>query len=180
MKYLIHYDPVTGEIKERRPQDLTYPTPMPEPYIIATEAQFTSTLAGNKRINPETRGIEDAPPTVISLDEAKKIKKQEIADARYQTEIAGITVGGHFVATDDRSKSLIFAAAGRARADAAYTVGWKKANGEWVDLTAPEIIAVDEALTQWVEDCFSRERYFCGVIDNKETVEQVVGVKWSM
>jgi len=180
MRYFVHYDAETGHILERRPQDIEYPTPLPEPNILVSESQYLSTLCDNKRVNIETLALEDAPPIAVSLPEAKKQKKAELAAARYETETAGITVSGLSVATDDRSKALISAAAGRARADATYIVGWRKSNGDWVDLTAPEILAMEAAVAQWVEKCFARERYYCDLVDSKETVEQVQDIKWSM
>lgn len=180
IKYYIHYDATTGDIIERRPQNIAYPAPIAEPVIEATEEQFQSTLSGNKRINPSDKTIEDAPPAVMDLVEAKAAKKQEIANARYQTEIAGITVSGILVATDDRSKAFIWAAAAKAREDPSCIIGWKAADGGWVDIGSNAIIAVADAVTEWVEKLFARERYYCELIDGRETVEQVQTLKWSL
>ena len=74
MKYFIHYNPATGDIIERRPQLVDYPTPMPKPYILAEETEFIATLNGTKRINTATFEIEDIPIVLPTLEELKGSK----------------------------------------------------------------------------------------------------------
>lgn len=180
IKYYIHYNATSGEILERRPQNMTYPTPIAKPFIEVTEEQFQSTLDNSKRVNPGTLLIEDIPPLTLSLDEAKAAKKAEIAAARWEFEISGIMFNGYPVATDDRSKAFIWAAAAKAEKDTEYTLRWKMAGGEWTTLSAEQIIAIADAVSEHVERAFCREADISIIIDNAATVEGVNAIAWSI
>ncbi|SDG10738.1 protein of unknown function [Rhodobacter capsulatus] len=69
----------------------------------------------------------------------------------------GIEVDGLHVQTDDLSQSRLTAAALAARLDPGATVRWKLATGDFVDLTAPQIIALALAVRAHVQACFDRE-----------------------
>ena len=90
--FLIHYDSETGEILERRPNNIDYAEPIPLPYIEVSQIDFESTLNGNKRININSKKIEDIVPT---LDELKENKKHEISYAfdNYVSGKATISLG---------------------------------------------------------------------------------------
>lgn len=90
--FLIHYDSETGEILERRPNNIDYVEPIPLPYIEVSQIDFESTLNGNKRININSKKIEDIVPT---LDELKENKKHEISYAfdNYVSGKATISLG---------------------------------------------------------------------------------------
>jgi hypothetical protein len=79
-----------------------------------------------------------------------------IAARRYTAEMAGTTVQGMAIATDDRSQGLITGAALAAMLDAEYTIKWKTAEG-FVELTGAQIIGVASAVRAYVQACFDRE-----------------------
>ena len=69
----------------------------------------------------------------------------------------GIEVDGLHVQTDDLSQSRLTAAALAAQLDPGATVRWKLATGDFVELTAPQIIALALAVRAHVQACFDRE-----------------------
>jgi hypothetical protein len=79
-----------------------------------------------------------------------------IAARRYDAEVAGTVVGGMPIATDDRSKLLINGAALRANRSSDYVLRWKTSDG-FVDLTADQVLAVADAVSEHVQACFDRE-----------------------
>lgn len=81
---------------------------------------------------------------------------QQIADRRWQAEVAGITVNGMAVATDRDSQSLITGAALAAMRDPAYVCRWKTAAG-FVELNAEQLTAVADTVRAHVQACFDRE-----------------------
>jgi hypothetical protein len=113
----------------------------------------------------------------MTLDEAKSAKKSEIAAARYAAEIAGVTVGGATVRTDRESQSLITGAALKALQDAEYVCSWKTDAG-FVELSAPQILAIADAVRAHVQSCFDHEADLVALIDAAETVEDLEAVTW--
>ena len=79
-----------------------------------------------------------------------------IAARRYQSEIAGVTVGGIKIETDDRAKILIDGAALAAVIDPEYSLRWKTADG-FVTLTGAQVIGIARAGRDYVQACFDRE-----------------------
>ena len=133
-----------------------------EPYEDISEAQ-TAAISGYF-----------APMT---LDEAKAAKKDEIAAARYAAEIAGVAVGGVTVRTDRESQALITGAALKALQDAEYVCSWKTDAG-FVELSAPQILAIADAVRAHVQECFDHERALNALVDAAETVAELEGITW--
>lgn len=79
-----------------------------------------------------------------------------IADRRWLAETSGTTFGGMPIDTDDRSKLLINGAALRADRSADYVLRWKTSQG-FVDLTAAQVLAVADTVSEHVKLCFDRE-----------------------
>lgn len=98
------------------------------------------------------------PPTTADL-------LARTADRRWQREIGGITVGDLVVATDDRSKLLLQGARTAADADPDHVEGWKTSTGVWIDLDAPTIIGLSNAVRAHVSACFAIERSVADQID---------------
>lgn len=70
---------------------------------------------------------------------------------------AGIVVGGVAVYTDELSQQRITGAAVAAMLDQSLTINWKSADGTYVTLDAPTILAVATAVRQHVQACFDNE-----------------------
>jgi len=97
------------------------------------------------------------------------------ADKRWRVETGGITVGGVPVATDGRSKTMIMGARIKADADSGYQVGWKGADGSFVQLTAPQIIVISDAVLAHVDACFTAEaEVSSAIVDGAVTTAQQI------
>lgn len=112
------------------------------------------------------------PAPAPTLDELKAQKKAEIAAARYGAEIAGTTVNGVLIDTGRDSQALITGAALAAVIDNDYSLNWKTVNG-FIHLSAPEIIAVAQAVRAHVQSCFDREGELVSLVDAAQTAEEL-------
>jgi hypothetical protein len=108
---------------------------------------------------------------------AKEAKKAEIAQARYNAEIAGITINGVSIKTDRESQGLITGAALKAMQDPDYTCRWKSIDG-FVELTAPQIIAIADAVRQHVQSCFDHEAELLPLIESAMTQAELDAIEW--
>ena len=109
----------------------------------------------------------------IPFATAKENKYAEIAQARYNAEIAGV----NNIRTDRESQGLITGAALKAMQDNTYTCKWKGIDG-FIELTAPEIIAVADAVRQHVQSCFDHEAELLPLIASAETEAELNAIKW--
>ena len=104
---------------------------------------------------------------------AKEAKKAEIAQARYNVEIAGV----NGIRTDRESQGLITGAALKALQDNTYTCKWKGIDG-FVELTAPQIIAVADAVRAHVQSCFDHEAELLLLIAAATTEAELEVITW--
>ena len=109
--------------------------------------------------------------------QAKAAKRQEIAAARWAEETAWIDVNGFTVRTDRESQALITGAALKAMQDSDYTCKWKGVDG-FVELAAPQILAIADAVRAHVQSCFDREADWVRQIKDAETPEELGGIAW--
>ena len=105
-------------------------------------------------------------------DDPKALKKTSIAAARYEAETAGVTVNGVLIDTGRDSQALITGAALAAMLDSEYSLNWKTESG-FIHLSAPEIIAVAQAVRAHVQACFDREGELVALVDAAETAEDL-------
>ena len=133
-----------------------------EPYEDISEAQ-TAAISGYF-----------APMT---LDEAKSAKIAEVAHARWVAETGGVALNGMTIRTDRESQSLITGAALKALQDAEYVCSWKT-DGGFVQLAAPQILAIADAVRAHVQACFDHERALLALIDAAGTLEDLEAVTW--
>ncbi|QHI69871.1 DUF4376 domain-containing protein [Tichowtungia aerotolerans] len=145
-------------------------------YKIAPSAG--QTLA-QMRAEAEAAGYSLVTPS--ALEKAAMLKKREIASARYDAEFAGFTdpASGLFIRTDERTRSLLTAAKLRAQANAAYLVeNWKTADGSFITLDAPTIIALEAAVHDFIEAQFAKEAALVTQIDSATTTQEVNAITW--
>jgi hypothetical protein len=96
-----------------------------------------------------------------------------IATRRWKAETGGTVINGLPIDTDDRSKLLINGAAMRADRNADYVLRWKTSQG-FVDLTAAQVLAVADAVSEHVQLCFDREdALLVAVADGSITAEML-------
>jgi hypothetical protein len=101
-------------------------------------------------LTPEELAIKFPPPVPVP-----PTLTEYAATKRWDTEVAGISVGGIPVYTDDRSKLMVMGARIRAAADPNVIEKWAAADGEVYDLDAATIIAISDAIAAHVSACFS-------------------------
>ena len=117
------------------------------------------------------------PPPVPTLEEAKAQKLQEIAWARLQAEIGGVTVAGATIRTDRESQAMITGAALKAIQNTDYSCTWKGESG-WVTLTAQQILGIADAVRAHVQTQFDREKTLSEQVQAATTAEAVAAVNW--
>ena len=117
------------------------------------------------------------PAPKPTFDELKSQKLVDIALARYEAEISGITVNGVVFDTGRDSQALITGAALAAILDENYSLNWKTVTG-FIHLTAPEIIAVAQAVRSHVQSCFDHEGELVALIDAAQTKDELNAIKW--
>ena len=102
---------------------------------------------------------------------------EKISAKRYSKEIAGITVDGLLIDTDDRSKLLISGAALEAVLNPEYSMQWKVKDG-FVPFTAEKILRVARAVRLHVQKCFDREAELLQMVDNGTYTEAELDKGW--
>ena len=100
-----------------------------------------------------------------------------IADRRWLAETSGTTFAGMPIDTDDRSKLLINGAALRADRSADYVLRWKASQG-FVDLTAAQVLAVADAVSEHVQLCFDREDVLLGAMADGSITAEMLEEGW--
>ena len=118
----------------------------------------------------EWNGEDFVAPT---FEDLRNRKYREIATARYNAEIAGV----NGIRTDRESQGLITGAALKAMQDNTYTCNWKGVDG-FITLTAPQIIAIADAVRQHVQACFDREAELLPLIASAETEAELDAIEW--
>ena len=115
--------------------------------------------------------------SIIKIRQPRRSVDQALANLKAARDAAiarGIEVDGLRLQTDDLSQSRLTSSALAAQLDPASTVRWKTASGEFVTLTAPQIIALALAVRAHVQACFDREAELTDAImaaDNPESTE---------
>ncbi|NCU31320.1 DUF4376 domain-containing protein, partial [Candidatus Saccharibacteria bacterium] len=66
------------------------------------------------------------------FQKAKEDKKIAIAQARYNAEIAGVTINGVSIKTDRETQAVLTAACLQAYIDSGYSLQWKTGDGTFV------------------------------------------------
>lgn len=100
-----------------------------------------------------------------------------IAARRWLAETSGATFGGMPIDTDDRSKLLINGAAMRADRSADYVLRWKTSQG-FVDLSAAQVLAVADAVSEHVQLCFDREDVLLGAMADGSITAEMLEEGW--
>ena len=95
------------------------------------------------------------PP--VPIGDLYAARLAELADRRWQQEIAGIVVLGMPIRTDRESQGLLTSAYIMAKLNPTFAVNWKAGNGQFIAADAPMIVAVGDAVTAHVQGCFDRE-----------------------
>ena len=109
---------------------------------------------------------------------AKETKKAEIAQARYNAEIAGVTINGVLIKTDRETQAVLTAVCLQAYIDSGYSLNWKTGDGTFVSLPAEQIMAFGIAVRAHVQSCFDREAELLPLIESAETEAELDLITW--
>lgn len=126
--------------------------------------------------------VREVVPWAAEEIEAAKAERRaemarQIADRRWQAEVAGITVNGMAVATDRDSQALLTGAALAAMRDPAYVCRWKTATG-FVELNAEQLTAVADTVRAHVQACFDREAALLAELDAGTLTPEMLEQGW--
>jgi len=118
----------------------------------------TLTVDAERQVVVVTRAVVPWSAEEIAAAKAaqRDVLRQQIADRRWQAEVAGIDIGGIRIDTGRDSQALITGATVQAMLDPSYALRWKTPDG-FVDLTAEQIIGVATAARAHVQAAFNRE-----------------------
>ena len=109
---------------------------------------------------------------------AKEAKKAEIAQARYNAEIAGVTINGVLIKTDRETQAVLTAACLQAYIDSGYSLNWKTGDGTFVSLPAEQIMAFGTAVRAHVQSCFDHEAELLPLLASAETEAELDAIEW--
>lgn len=114
-------------------------------------------------ISARTGKITDTSPA-LTLDQKKAARLEELAAYRFNVESGGVTLGGAFVATDDKTRAVLTAARIKASENSEFTVNYKFGPGQFATLTAAQIIATADGVAAFIQACFDREKVLSDLI----------------
>ena len=109
---------------------------------------------------------------------AKEAKKAEIAQARYNAEIAGVTNNGVLIKADRETQAVLTAACLQAYIDSGYSLNWKTGDGTFVSLPAEQIMAFGTAVRAHVQSCFDHEAELLPLIESAGTQAEIDAIEW--
>ncbi|MBQ9526902.1 MAG: DUF4376 domain-containing protein [Fretibacterium sp.] len=168
-----HYNSETGEI-------LGFYTPdihgaIPEPNVELSEEQWQAALSRPHIVKDGC--LVEVLSKVPTLNELKRAKLAEIANARYRAEGEGIAIQGVSVFSDRESQAMITGAALQATLDPEYVCKWKTTDG-FVTLDAGMLLGIAQAVREHVQSCFDREAELAAMVEAATTAEEVAAVVW--
>jgi len=115
---------------------------------------------------------------VPTFEDLRNRKYREIAQARYNAEIAGVTINGVLIKTDRETQAVLTAACLQAYIDSGYSLNWKTGDGTFVSLPAEQIMAFGTAVRAHVQSCFDREAELLPLIEAATTEAELEAINW--
>ncbi|MDY0073748.1 MAG: DUF4376 domain-containing protein [Thauera sp.] len=113
--------------------------------------------------------IQVDPPAGTPIEELRARLLARIAELRYQAEVAGVMLSGALIKTDRESQATIASAWSVAKQDPGTVIDWK-AEGGWVQVDAPTMIAIGDAVFAHVQACFSKECALAGEVEAAQSL----------
>lgn len=112
-----------------------------------------------------------------SIETVKREHKERISNSRYDEEVSGIYVDKEFVNTDRNTQTRIAHVSSLSQIDPDLLVDWKCGYG-WVVLGAEDIKKLALAIGKHVQTCFTKEMQLHKLIDEAETIDDVLKIEW--
>lgn len=122
--------------------------------------------------------IEDLRNQLQNLSTPAPSTAERIADRRYKAQISGTQFAGMMIDTSADSQNLITGATLAAVIDKDYVCRWKLADGTRVELTAPQIIAIAQAVRDHVQHCYDREDELLTALADGTFTEDMLDQGW--
>lgn len=172
-KYIL---PDDREIYEGQPFELNGSN-YPRKWLSKASEDELDALGIVVEIVPDPEPEPPAPPTQEEL-------LDYLANKRWQVEIGGTEFNGMMIATDRDSQTKIAAAWAKAKDDPEFTItNWKIGPEIFVNLDNSTIIAIGDAVTAHVQQCFNKEAELTAKIlaDPPEitTFEEIEEEEWT-
>jgi hypothetical protein len=104
------------------------------------------------------------------LDTLHRVLFDYAGGKRRDLETGGIKVDGVAIATDRRSQALIAATMMFAQIDASKSFQWKIDTGQFISLTAAQLIDIGNAVVAHNEKCFAAEAEVVNEIKNGQII----------
>ena len=89
-----------------------------------------------------------------NIEQIRELKKAMVANIRFQKETGGIVIAGKTVKTDRESQAQLNAAYTALKNGFVANVNWKT---DFVALTLEDIEPIAQAVSQHVQNCFTKE-----------------------
>lgn len=109
----------------------------------------------------------------IPLDDIKTEKKQYVSDRKWVEEGSGFTYLGLPFASDDRAQLKYMGIVMAAQMNPSYSVNFKAADGNFIDLSAAQAVGLAMAARAHVQHCFDNESRIKDLIDAATTFEEL-------
>ena len=158
------------------PSNGTKPDLTPE-QLVRVQALYADDIALYESIT-EAGQVWTKPPTpTTDVDKAEKLA--ELAAARYAEEMGGIEVDGILIKTDERTRGILTAGMVEVRDNPEFSLlNWKISDGNFVDLSALQILSIYEAIDAHIAATFAKERALSEQVTNATTIEELEAIKW--
>ena len=140
--------------------------------ILIVEILLSVAIAGLIISNYEQAG--DITVRIIGTQQRLEIA---IRDASTREEVEAETAGIDGIKADRESQALITGAALKAMQDSAYSCRWKGVSG-FIELTAPQILAIADAVRAHVQGCFDRESELLPLIEAATSPGDLEVIMW--
>lgn len=112
---------------------------------------------------------------VIALEMNRPEMRQQLAEYRFNFEVAGIDVGGMQIKTDRESQGQVGNAFVSLTNDLVPDVDFKAANG-WGTINKEQIKPVAKAVAAHSRGCFRGERRVAELIDGAQTLAEIAAI----
>lgn len=126
----------------------------------------------------ERKAIRIAEQFNADPEQAKDLKRQELATARHNAVDGGTTFNGIPIRTDDQTRNELSTARQFAKDDPNLTIQWKLGNGQFITLDSPTIIAMADAVLAHQQAQFTRERELNALVDSATTAGELNAIAW--
>jgi hypothetical protein len=114
----------------------------------------------------------------ITLDDYKKLKREELAAKRFEYETSGFDFNGIRVDTSRQSQATLGNAYVSMKNNLIPSVDWKDSTGNFITLTLTQVEPLAIAVAEFVQAAFSKEKTLIQLVNAATTKSEVDLVVW--